>query len=117
MFWTDSKSSAHLALKELRLKWSKQYPKAVRMAEDRFEMYTAFFDEPSAYWTMCRSTNLIERFNREIRRRFNSAGAMHSELEVSKLLWAVACAQEDRWAKHRVHLIQSSGKEELPLAV
>ena len=116
VFWTDSKSSAHLALKELKLKWSRQYPKAARMVEDRFDMYTTFFDEPSLYWTMCRSTNLIERFNREIRRRFDPAGAMQSELEVSKLLWAVACAQEDRWAKHRVHLSKSSGKEVLPLA-
>jgi transposase-like protein len=51
------------------------------------------------HWTLLRCTNLIERFNRELRRRFDSAGAMQSELEVSKLVWSVSQAQQARWQR------------------
>ncbi|MBI4249186.1 MAG: transposase [Elusimicrobia bacterium] len=67
----------------------------------RFENFARFYDEPQKFRTLLRSTNLIERFNRELRRRLNSAGAMHSELEVLKLVWSVSQAQESRWAKRR----------------
>ena len=68
----------------------------------RFDDFTRFFDEPAQLWTVLRSTNILERFNRELRRRLHSAGAMHSELEVMKLTWAVSEAQEQRWAKRKL---------------
>jgi len=59
-------------------------------------------DEPQSLWTTLRSTNLIERFNRELRRRLNPAGAMQSENELWKLAWSISTEQEKRWAKRSI---------------
>lgn len=98
VFWAASREEAVRALGELEGRWGKRYPKAVSLVTRRFDDHVRFFDEPAAVWTLLRCTNLIERFNRELRRRLDSAGAMHSELEVSKFVWSVAQAQHRRWA-------------------
>jgi transposase-like protein len=99
VFWAASREEAVRALGELEGRWGKRYPKAIGLVTRRFEDHIRFFDEPAAVWTLLRCTNLIERFNRELRRRFDSAGAMHSELEVSKFVWSVSQAQQARWAR------------------
>lgn len=97
VFWTTSREEAIRALGTLQGRWGPRYPKAVELVVRRFEDHIRFFQEPERLWTLLRSSNLIERFNRELRRRLNSAGAMQSELEVSKIMWAVSEAQEKRW--------------------
>ena len=96
-FWAASREQARQALGVLEGRWGQRYPTAVRIVARRFEDHVRFFDQPERFWTLLRSTNLIERFNRELRRRLNPAGAMHSELELQKLTWSVAEAQEKRW--------------------
>lgn len=99
VFWAQSREQAIHALGELEGRWGKRYPKAIGLVTRRFEDHIRFFNEPAALWTLLRCTNLIERFNRELRRRLDSAGAMHSELEVSKFVWSVSQAQQARWAR------------------
>jgi putative transposase len=102
IFWAVNREAARQALGRLEARWQSAYPKAVALTLHRFDDFTRFFNEPQQFWTVLRSTNILERFNRELRRRLNSAGAMHSELEVLKLTWAVSEAQEQRWAKHKL---------------
>ena len=99
VFWAANREEAIRALGELEGRWGRSYPKAVSLITRRFDDHVRFFDEPASLWTLLRCTNLIERFNRELRRRFDSAGAMHSELEVSKFVWSVSQAQHARWQK------------------
>ena len=98
-FWAASREKSLLALGNLQGRWSARYPKAVELVTRRFDDHIKFFEEPENLWVLLRSSNLIERFNREMRRRLNSAGAMHSELEVGKFVWSVSEAQQNRW-KH-----------------
>ena len=102
IFWAADRDAARQALGRLEARWKAAYPKAVALTIHRFEDFTRFFNEPQHLWTILRSTNILERFNRELRRRLNSAGTMHSELEVMKLTWAVSQAQEQRWAKRKL---------------
>lgn len=99
VFWAASREKALLALGNLQGRWSTRYPKAVELVARRFDDHVRFFEEPERLWVLLRSSNLIERFNRELRRRLNSAGAMQSELEVSKLVWSVSQAQQARWKR------------------
>jgi len=98
-FWAASREKAVLALGNLQGRWGTRYPKAVELVTRRFDDHVRFFEEPENLWILLRSSNLIERFNREMRRRLDSAGAMHSELEVGKFVWSVSQAQQTRW-KH-----------------
>ncbi len=75
-------------------------PKAVEITEAHFDACLTFMREPQALWTSLRSSNLIERFIRELRRRLRPAGAMMAEAEVWKLVWAVSTEQEKRWAAY-----------------
>lgn len=96
-FWATSREKAVLALGNLQGRWNMRYPKAVELVTRRFDDHVRFFAEPENLWILLRSSNLIERFNREMRRRLDSAGAMHSELEVGKFVWSVSQAQQTRW--------------------
>lgn len=96
-FWAASREKALLALGNLQGRWSSRYPKAVELVTRRSDDHVRFFEEPENLWILLRSSNLIERFNREMRRRLDSAGAMHSELEVGKFVWSVSQAQQTRW--------------------
>jgi len=100
IFWAKGPNEANRALGAMQGRWSAAYPGAVALVTRRFEDHMRFQKEPEHMWTLLRSSNLIERFNLELRRRMNSAGTMHSELEVLKLTWAVSLPQEARWAKN-----------------
>ena len=99
IYWAPDKAQSLQALGAFKARWARHYPRAVELVAARYEDRTRFLDEPLHLWTLLRSTNLIERFNLELRRRFRSAGTMHSELEVSKLFWVVAQEQEKRWPR------------------
>jgi putative transposase len=102
IFWAESKAQGLQALGRFQGTWQKAYPKAVGIVVAGAEASMRFYDEPKALWVTLRSTNLIERFNKEIRRRFRPAGTMHSENAVLKLFWAVGTEQEKRWSRRRV---------------
>ena len=97
IYRASSRDEAHKAAGVLQERWGGKYPKATAIALHRLEDFLRFMDEPKRLWALLRSSNLVERFIRELRRRLRPAGAMHSELEVSKLVWSVAVEQEKRW--------------------
>lgn len=97
IYWAPNREDAKRAAGVLQGRWEGKYPKAVGIALNRLDDFLRFMDEPKSLWTLLRTSNLIERFIRELRRRLRPAGAMHSELEVSKLVWSVGTEQEKRW--------------------
>lgn len=101
VFWAPSRDQVMQALGQLKSRWGSRYPKAVEITEANLEHSLAFMAQPKALWTVLRSSNPVERFIRELRRRLRPAGAMMSEGEVWKLVWAVATEQERRWAGRR----------------
>jgi transposase-like protein len=113
VFWAASRSQALVALGQLKATWEKLHPKAVETVERDLEDYLRFFDEEPKFWMITRSSNLVERFVEEIRRRFKPARGMQNEFELEKLLYAVATAQQERWNRLKVH---TSRKEDLTLA-
>ena len=115
IFWAEGRDEANRALGAMQGRWGAAYPGAVSLVTRRFEDHMLFQNEPKDLWALLRSSNLIERFNLELRRRLNSAGTMHSELEVLKLTWAVSLPQEARWAK-RLWKKRNVREKELALA-
>jgi len=113
VFWAKSREEAIRHLGALQARWQSRYPKAVETVTRRFDDHLHFFKEPQPLWTLLRSSNLIERFNRELRRRLRPAGAMHSELELLKIVWAVSEAQQKRWNARRVWRTKTKKQEAL----
>ena len=111
IFWADTREEAVHASGVLQGRLGAAYPKAVETVTRRLEDHLRFFAEPKDFRTLLMTSNLIERFNYELRRRLNSAGTMHSELEVLKLLWSISQAQEARWAKRLWKAYKSRERE------
>jgi transposase-like protein len=111
IFWADNREEALTAAGVMQGRLGTAYPKAVALVMRRIEDHLRFLQEPKVFWTLLRTSNLIERFNLELRRRLRSAGTMHSELEVLKLMWSVSQAQEARWAKRLWKAKQLQEKE------
>jgi transposase-like protein len=110
VYWAQSPEDAQRALGRLEAKWGSMYPKATQIACANSEAFLRFHNEPQYLWRTLRSTNLIERFNREIRRRLNSVGTMHGENVLHKLLWCVATEQEKRWTKTKLPTVKELKK-------
>lgn len=103
IFWAESREEAYKAIGQLQATWKGRYPKAVELTCADPDRFLRFLDEPRAIWSTLRSSNLIERFIRELRRRLRPAGAMQAEGEVWKLVWSVSNEHERRWETKRVH--------------
>ena len=70
-------------------KWQKEIPKAVRCLEEDLEELLAFFDLPRAHWIKLRTTNVIERFFVEVRRRIRKMCAFTTRSSCERILYSV----------------------------
>ena len=113
VYWASSRDQALLARGRFIQKWSARYPKATEIAFLNFQNFTMFFNEPEYCWKALRSSNRLERFNREIKRRTKSAGAMHSENELWKILWVVSIRQEESWAARAAFKLKQISQKEV----
>lgn len=107
IYWAETEMESKQAANRLQGKWIKTYPRAVETALRNYEAFTQFFRVEPSYWRAVRTTNLIERFNREIKRRVKNAGTLGSEFALEKLLYAVSTNQEMRW--HKIRIKKSPG--------
>jgi len=80
-------------------------------AEDEVLAYFAF---PQAHWRQIRSTNPLERLNKELRRRVRAIGIFPDEASVIRLLGSILVEQDDEWreAQRRYFSAQSMAQLE-----
>lgn len=63
--------------------------------------YTSFH---KSHWNQIRSTNPLERLNREIKRRTNVASIFPNEAAIVRLVGAMLLEQNDEWAVTRRYM-------------
>ena len=83
-------------------------PKVARLLEDAEEDLIAFYAFPSAHWTKLRSTNPLERVNREIGRRSDVVGIFPNDASAIRLAGALLIEQNDEWVTCRRYLSEES---------
>jgi transposase-like protein len=101
IFWAKKRDDAVQAMGVLQGKWAARYPRAVETTLRNIDNFLMFMNEPKERWKNLRTSNRIERFNRECRKRLRPAGTMHSELELTKIMWSVSVEQERSWKVRR----------------
>jgi putative transposase len=80
-------------------RWRKPYPTAVACLKKDFEQLLSFFEiKDSWLWSRLRTTNLIERSFREVRRRTRPMGVMAHTQSLQRIVFAVFHHLNTNWS-------------------
>jgi putative transposase len=95
---------------ELQKKW----PKAAFLLQDAETDILAFMHFPPAHWRRLASNNLLERLNREIRRRTDVVQVFPDQASLIRLIGALLMEVDTEWAVGRRYFSAASMRELLP---
>ena len=82
--------------------------KVATMLEDAEPDILAFYAFPSSHWRKLRSTNPLERFNREVGRRTDVVGIFPDDRSLIRLAGMLCIEQNDEWLVGRGYLSAES---------
>jgi transposase-like protein len=82
--------------------------KVCRLLEEAEEDLIAFYHLPAEHWSKLRSTNPLERVNKEIGRRSDVVGIFPNDASVIRLAGALLSEQNDEWLVQRRYLSAES---------
>jgi putative transposase len=83
-------------------------PKVAELLAGAEEDLLAFYRFPPAHWSKLRSTNNIERVNKEIARRSDVVGIFPNDRSAIRLVGALLIEQNDEWLLTRGYLSKES---------
>lgn len=93
----SSRQEAIKAYKRWAGNWRALYPKAVRCIEKDIEELLNFYYTPSEIWIKLRTTNVIERAFREVRRRTRPISCFNNTGSIERIVYAVMSRLNDQW--------------------
>jgi transposase-like protein len=82
--------------------------KVARLLEDAEADLLAFYEFPAEHWSKLRSTNPLERVNREIGRRTDVVGIFPNDAALLRLAGMLLLEQNDEWLVGRRYLSETS---------
>jgi putative transposase len=105
----DAASLAHARarLEEVVAEWRKRYPQVADKLEEETEETLVFFHFPSSHRVKIRTTNMLERYNRELKRRTRVIGVFPNAASCLRLVTAHAMEQAAEWATQSQYLDMS----------
>ena len=90
----------HLAISEFKnwkKMWKKKAPKAIHCLEKDLEELLNFFDNPKNHWIRIRTTNVIERSFREVRRRTRVFSCFSNRQSCERIIYAIFTYLNNKW--------------------
>ncbi len=108
IFNAETVEQARELLGEALDRLRKPLPKIAALLEAAEDDLLAFYAFPADHWRKLRSTNPLERFNREIGRRTDVVGIFPNDKALIRLAASVVIEQNDEWLVGRRYLSNHS---------
>jgi putative transposase len=93
-------------------RWSGKYPKLCRWVEENIEQTWTFYRLPREHHKHMKSTNMLERFNQELKRRTHVIRIFPNEASCLRLIRALASETDDEWFDGAVYLNMEALREQ-----
>jgi putative transposase len=113
MYERRNVEEARRDLKQWLEKWGGKYPKLCAWVEANIEETWTFYRLPVAHHKHLKSTNLLERFNQEIKRRTLVVRIFPDEPSCLRLVRAIAAEQHEEWMEGSRYLNTDLLREQL----
>jgi putative transposase len=115
VFAASTPAQARTAAQELAGRWRATHPQLARSLEEESEACFACLAFPLAHQARIRTTNGLERFNQELKRRTRVVRIFPNRAACLRLVTALCAEQSDEWVSGRRYLdLAELGSEETP---
>ena len=104
IFNAPDREEAQRLLNQAIEAWRKDAPKLAEWAEENLPMGFAVFDYPSAHRIRLRTTNGLERINRELKRRTRVASIFPNPPSCLRLVSALLAECDEEWMSGKIYL-------------
>lgn len=104
LFNAPDKAEAQRLLKTALDAWGKEHPKLAEWAESAIPESLTVFDFPASFRVRLRTTNGLERINRELRRRTRVASIFPNPESCLRLVSALLAELDDEWMTGKIYL-------------
>lgn len=102
IFYASSKEKADAFYRSFYEKWNKEIPSAVKSLSQSIDACLTFFKFPEEEWISLRTSNIIERLNKEFRRRTKSMEIVAGEDACYRLLAFISLKMELSWRSNPI---------------
>ncbi len=108
IFYASSKPKAMEFFDIFRERWQRDLPSAVKCLENSIEACLTFFICPEEEWISLRTTNIIERLNKEFKRRTKPMEIVAGENACYTLLAFICLKMELHWKSNPIGKVRNN---------
>jgi len=108
VFQAESMAEARRVCREVIVRLESHAPKVAGLLTEAEDDLVAFYAMPAEHWSKLRSTNPLERVNREIGRRSDVVGIFPNDAALLRLAASLLIEQNDDWLVGRRYLSEGS---------
>ena len=101
VFTADTEEDEPARLSMFKVQWNKKYPRQIYNLEKKVNYLFTYFSYPQAIRRSIHSNNLIERMNKEVRRRIKVIDSLPTEESALKIVYLRVAELNEKWS-HRV---------------
>ncbi|MCK4667363.1 IS256 family transposase [Candidatus Dependentiae bacterium] len=108
IFYASSKKKALEFNKAFVERWEKELPSATKSLQRSLQSCLTYHSFPEEEWISLRTTNVIERLNKEFKRRTKPMEIMAGEISVYRILAFICLKMELHWKSNPVGKVKNN---------